>query len=313
MATCSGPPPPAARPASSVFEIKYQERQIRLDAATLYSFTGGADGAASLRRPGYGRQRRPVRNNFRRRSEAALFGGPTSPSAGSATVFEIKATNGTYASSPTTLYTFPGGNNYSGSLAGLIMDAAGDLFGTSTGFFGVPATVFEIKYQNGSYASTPTVLASFSGDAIAGGLVMDSTGDLFGVTASTGTVFEIKDTDGSYSSPITLATGLPSNAGLTIDAKGDLFGTDIFDGAYGFGWIFEIKDINGSYASSLIDIGDFAGNNQGAYPTSTLILDQAGDLFGTTEGWSTHDSGTVFEYALCNSLSTRSPATAPVR
>jgi uncharacterized repeat protein (TIGR03803 family) len=277
----------------SVFEIKFANGSYTSTPATLYSFTGGADGQLP-----YGGLVMDANGDLFGTTSGGeaggAFGGPTSPSAGSATVFEIKATNGTYASTPTTLYTFPGGNNYSASLAGLIMDAAGDLFGTSTGGFGVPATVFEIKFANGSYASTPTVLASFSGEAIAGGLVMDAAGDLFGVTGS-GTVFELKNNNGSYSSPITLATGLVSDAGLTIDAKGDLFGTDVFEGAYGFGWVFEIKDNNGTYASSPIDIGDFAGNNQGAYPTSTLILDQLGDLFGTTEGWSTHDNGTVFE------------------
>jgi uncharacterized repeat protein (TIGR03803 family) len=277
----------------SVFEIKFANGSYTSTPATLYSFTGGADGQLP-----YGGLVMDANGDLFGTTSGGeaggAFGGPTSPSAGSATVFEIKATNGTYASTPTTLYTFPGGNNYSASLAGLIMDAAGDLFGTSTGGFGVPATVFEIKFANGSYASTPTVLASFSGDTIGGGLVMDAAGDLFGVTGS-GTVFELKNNNGSYSSPITLATGLVSDAGLTIDAKGDLFGTDVFEGAYGFGWVFEIKDNNGTYASSPIDIGDFAGNNQGAYPTSTLILDQLGDLFGTTEGWSTHDNGTVFE------------------
>ena len=167
----------------SVFEIKFANGSYTSTPATLYSFTGGADGQLP-----YGGLVMDANGDLFGTTSGGeaggVFGGPTSPSAGSATVFELKATNGTYASTPTTLYTFPGGNNYSASLAGLIMDAAGDLFGTSTGGVGVPATVFEIKFANGSYASTPTVLASFSGDTIGGGLVMDAAGDLFGVTGS---------------------------------------------------------------------------------------------------------------------------------
>jgi uncharacterized repeat protein (TIGR03803 family) len=283
----------------SVFEIKFANGSYASTPTTLYSFTGAADGDL----PAGGLVMDANGNLFGTTSGGAtgVDGGPSNSTLTGGTVFELKDTNGTYASTATTLYTFTGGSDGSDPLAGLIMDAAGDLFGTTTGILnGGAATVFEIKHNNGSYASPPTVLASFTAygfaDAILGGLVMDTAGDLFGVTGNSGTVFELKNNNGSYSSPITLATGVPSDAGLVIDAKGDLFGSDIYGGANNLGWIFEIKDDNGSYDSTPIDVGDFAGNTQGAYATSTLILDQAGDLFGTTQGWKqAHDSGTVFE------------------
>jgi hypothetical protein len=66
-------------------------------------------------------------------------------------------------------------------LAGLIADAAGDLFGT-TGV-GLGGTVFEIAKTGDSYASTPTTLASFNFNIEPhAGLIADAAGDLFGTT-----------------------------------------------------------------------------------------------------------------------------------
>ena len=73
--------------------------------------------------------------------------------------------------------------------AGLIADAAGDLFGTTTegGAYGNGA-VFELV-NNGGGAYTPVTLLSFGGNNGAepfAGLIADAAGDLFGTTASGG-------------------------------------------------------------------------------------------------------------------------------
>ncbi len=80
---------------------------------------------------------------------------------GDGTVFEIPYTDGSYASTPTTLVTF---NNTNGEApdAGLYADAAGDLFGTMTsGGANGDGTVFEVPYIDGGYATTPTTLITF--------------------------------------------------------------------------------------------------------------------------------------------------------
>ena len=60
------------------------------------------------------------------------------------TVFEIAKTNGGYASTPTTLVSFNGADG-GGPQAGLIIDAEGDLFGTtSSGGANSDGTVFEV-------------------------------------------------------------------------------------------------------------------------------------------------------------------------
>jgi uncharacterized repeat protein (TIGR03803 family) len=170
-------------------------------------------------------------------------------------VFEIKntgtATAPVYSNDPTTLVSFNGSNGGE-PVAGLIMDANGNLFGTTAG----AGTVFEIQnigtIAAPIYATTPTTLAS-PGLNPNRGLIIDANGDLFGTTYQGGTygygtVFEIKNTGTVaapvYPSTITLATFDGSNgeypSGLTADANGNLFGTTAQAGASGAGTVFEI-------------------------------------------------------------------------
>ena len=84
----------------------------------------------------------------------------------------------------TTLVNF-NGTNGAEPVAGLIADAHGDLFGTTTlGGSSDHGTVFEIAKTANGYASTPTTLVSFNGtDGYSpGGLIADAHGDLFGTT-----------------------------------------------------------------------------------------------------------------------------------
>ena len=173
---------------------------------------------------------------------------------GDGTVFEIAKTATGYASTPTTLISFNGTNGRWPD-GGLVADAHGDLFGTTTygGAYG-DGTVFEIAKTATGYASTPTTLVSFNGtDGIypIGNLIADAHGDLFGVTLngganSKGTVFEIAKTAHGYAStPSTLVSfngtdGAYPEAGLIADAHGDLFGTTAGGGANSNGTVFEI-------------------------------------------------------------------------
>ena len=115
------------------------------------------------------------------------------------TVFElVNHGGGNYT--PTTLLSFNytnGANPY----AGLIADAAGDLFGTTnTGGADNLGTVFELV-NHGGVAYTPVTLLSFNGANglyPLSGLIADAAGDLFGTTRGGGadgygTVFEITD------------------------------------------------------------------------------------------------------------------------
>src|SRR5262249_53392696 len=103
---------------------------------------------------------------------------------GLGTVFELAAGSGAI----TTLANFNGANGANPD-SGVVMDAGGDLFGTTLylGNTGVGAgTVFEVA----AGSSPLTTLASFNfanGAPPAGALVMDGSGNLFGTTVYGGT------------------------------------------------------------------------------------------------------------------------------
>ena len=229
---------------------------------------------------------------------------------GEGAVFEIAKTSDGYASTPTVLASF-GGSNGNNPYAGLVADAAGNLFGTTSGGgahgYG---TVFEIAKGNSGYASKPTVLASFNGADGANpyaGLIADAAGDLFGTTSAGGAhgdgdVFEIAKTKAGYASTPTVLTsfngadgGVP-RGGLIADAAGNLFGTTYQGGAEGDGEVFEITRTETGYAKQPKILASFDGAN-GAYPLAGLIADAAGDLFGTTSAGGADGDGEVFEIA----------------
>ena len=197
---------------------------------------------------------------------------------------------------------FPGGAGGANPGGRLLVDATGNLFGTTlSGGANGSGTVFEIKKTGNSYAATPTVLASF-GSGITpsglGNLVEDAAGDLFGTTTSA--VFEVQKTGAAtYAAPVSL---VPFPVGtqigtLTIDSRGDIFGTTISGGANDDGTVFEIEKTPTGYASTPTTLASFTGADGQLtlnHP-KTLIVDANGDLFGTTDPSSQSPEGVVFE------------------
>ncbi len=116
-------------------------------------------------------------------------------------VFEIVKTQSGYARTPVLIASFNGADG-KGPVGGLIVDAAGDLFGTTEFEGGGFGTAFEIVKTQSGYASAPTTLVKLSaaaGENPYGGLVADAAGNLFGTTnnggaGGIGTVFEIVKT-----------------------------------------------------------------------------------------------------------------------
>jgi len=164
---------------------------------------------------------------------------------GYGTTFEIVKTSSGYAGTPTTLVNFDNANG-SSPYAGLIADADGNLFGTTSGggAYGY-GTVFEIVKTKRGYASTPTTLVSFDnahGSYPTAGLIADAQGNLFGTTyeggaSDLGTVFEVT---GSGFVPPRQFAGTPGSA--------DCFGKSISTLARTYGGIADAASALG-YAS----------------------------------------------------------------
>jgi uncharacterized repeat protein (TIGR03803 family) len=210
----------------------------------------------------------------------------------------------------TVLHSFTGSPDGAGPIAGLVMDAKGNLYGT-TYYGGGPdptGTVFKV-----SKSGKETVLYSFcavsgcaDGESPYVGLVMDAKGNLYGTTtgggaSGAGTVFKVtsKGKETVLYSFTGGADGAYPYAGLVMDAKGNLYGTTYYGGAggcdLGCGTVFKVTK-----AGKETVLYSFAGGTDGATPYAGLVMDAKGNLYGTTYygGTSTNcylDCGTVFK------------------
>jgi uncharacterized repeat protein (TIGR03803 family) len=259
----------------------------------LHSFTGkGGDGAfpvSPLVRDSAG-------NLYGTTELGGVFGGACGVN-GCGTVFKIDPTG-----KETVLHRFAGypidGQN---PWQGLVLDPAGNLYGTTfqggAHFWG---TVFKL-HPTGK----ETVLHSFNlanGDGIApldGSLLRDSAGNLYGTTLAggslgAGTVFKV-DSRGNetilYSFGFSNGDGFEPSGTLAKDSAGNLYGATLFGGAFNFGTIFKV-DTTGS--ESILHSFSATGGD-GAVPGGGLLLDHAGNLYGTTESGGSSYCGTIFK------------------
>jgi uncharacterized repeat protein (TIGR03803 family) len=145
------------------------------------------------------------------------------------------------------------GSNGARPWGGLVMDASGNLFGTtSMSGHNDGGTVFELTPDNGSWIFTTIYAFSAQAGQPLGTLTMDSQGNLYGTTnAGFGSVFKLTrgQSGWTYSILHTFSGGSdganPSNAGVTLDANGNIYGTAAGGGGSpncigGCGVVFEI-------------------------------------------------------------------------
>jgi uncharacterized repeat protein (TIGR03803 family) len=235
----------------------------------LYSFAGRADGGQPV-----GSLIRDADGNL---YGATNIGGEGDLSAG--VVYKLDP-----AGNETVLHSFTGGADGVFPAAGLIQDAAGNLYGTtSEGGTGNEGTVFKVdKAGNESvlYAFRNTVGGAYPQS----GVIRDSSGNVYGTTATGGvagfgTVFRI---DASGETILHSFNGLTDGedpfGSLLRDAAGNFYGTVAFGGPTENGNVFKL-DTEGNY----IVIYGFTGAADGGTPYSGVVMDSAGNLYGTTE------------------------------
>src|ERR1022692_3318787 len=193
---------------------------------------------------------------------------------------------------------------------GLIFDAAGNLYGTtSVGGTSNTGTVFELTpAADGTW--TEKVLHSFSGgtDGIHpyAGLIFDAAGNLYGTTElggayGYGTVFEVTPAAGGTWTEKVLHSfyndgtdGLEPYAGLILDAAGNLYGTTQDGGTAFTGKVFQLTTAAGGTWTEKV-VHTFGSSTDGIDPVAGLIFDGAGNLYGTTSRGGTYNLGTAFE------------------
>ena len=205
------------------------------------------------------------------------------------------------------LYSFQGGTDGYYPNGSLVLDKAGNLYGTTSFGGGSSAcpngcgTIFQI-----TPSGTENILYRFTGGSDGSkpqsSLLLDSKGNLYGTTYDGGdffwgTVFKLSPTGvltTLYAFTGNLDGGAPYGS-LIRDSKGNLYGTAQFMGAEYAGTVFELTK-----SGTEIVLYSFAGGSDGEFPQAGLVRDSEGNLYGTTltGGGSTGCSGscgTVFK------------------
>jgi uncharacterized repeat protein (TIGR03803 family) len=191
------------------------------------------------------------------------------------------------------LYIFTGGSDGALPFAGVIADAAGNLYGaTNGGGASGQGAVFQLDLSG-----TLTVLYSFIGGNDASpwaGLIADAAGNLYGTTEGgdgPGEVFQLTPSGTlNVLHNFTGRDGAVSHGTLIFDAAGNLYGTTHNGGTSGYGTVFQLDP-----SGTLTVLHSFTGGSNGAYPEAGVIADMAGNLYGTTYGGGAGGQGTVFQ------------------
>jgi uncharacterized repeat protein (TIGR03803 family) len=196
------------------------------------------------------------------------------------------------------LHSFTGSTDGAYPMAGVVLDAKDNVYGTtiSSGSAPYAGTVFKVDPTG-----KETVLYTFTGSTDGGtpesGLIRDSRGNLYGTTYAggtdgAGTVFKV-DTSGQETVLYNFTGGIdgafPTEASLVRDSAGNLYGTAPQGGTADFGVVFKI-DTTGKETV----LHSFSGKD-GKIPYGTLALDKAGNLYGTTSEGGVYGGGVIFK------------------
>ena len=265
--------------------------QAQVKYKILHKFKGGADGG-------------DPEDTLTFDASGNLYG--TTAGTTYSTVFEMSPNpDGTWTE--TVLYTFNGENDPSSVRASVILDASGNMYGTSVGGgdYG-NGTVWQLSPNSGG-SWTETILHSFTdssdGGWLVGGLIFDAAGNLYGAAShggayGYGVVYELTpNSDGTWTeNELYSFTGGMDGAGpdhpnLVFDSAGNLYGVTVGggEGTCSFifwsqcGVVYELTpNGDGTWTESVLY--RFTGGKDGGLPESTLTWD-AGEIFTVQPWW----------------------------
>ncbi len=221
------------------------------------------------------------------------------------------------------LHTFTGGEDGANPFAGLTMDRAGNLYGTTSAGGAGYGTVFQLKRLGSSWILAQ--LYSFEGGNDGNGprsrVVFGPDGTLYGTSFNgggqacggqgCGTVFKL-----SPSPAVCTAAECPWNetvlyrftggsdggepiGNLIFDQAGNIYGTTVIGGLphgcgnLGCGTVYKLTLADGSWSETVIH--EFGQNGDGTFPDGGVVFDQTGNLYGTTFAGGSSNLGTAFQ------------------
>jgi uncharacterized repeat protein (TIGR03803 family) len=203
------------------------------------------------------------------------------------------------------VHNFTGTSDGGNPLDGFVADTSGNLYGTtSAGGNSGNGAVIEF-----SKAGVESVLYSFAGgtdgSSPQAGLLRDKSGNLYGTTYAggaegTGTIFKIP-AGGTEQVLYSFAGGKDAaypEAGLIMDAQGNLYGTASAGGTYNNGAVFRLTPPKTGSMWKETLLYSFGGTGtDGQAPVASVILGAAGTLYGTTSTGGEYGYGTIYELA----------------
>jgi uncharacterized repeat protein (TIGR03803 family) len=259
--------------------------------AVVHNFTGGGDGGS------------PV-DGLMMNAKGTLFGTASAGGAhGLGAVFQIGGHG-----AQKVLHSFQGGADGATPNGGVIENAGGTLFGTTTGGGAAGAgTVYSLR------GKTETVLYSFAGGTNDGsypqaGLVMDASGNLYGTTSTggasgNGTVFElVAGNGGTWSEKLLYSFGTGTDGAapvgrVALDSAGNLYGTTSAGGANSLGTVFQLQN-KGTWQETILH--SFKAADDGYTPYAGLVADASGNFYGAATAGGNNGGGTIFELSPSN-------------
>lgn len=237
---------------------------------------------------------------------------------GCGVVFELTPDNGLWTE--TVLYTFSGVSDGATPMSSLVMDSAGNLYGTTSAGGGASAycplgcgVLFTLRRRvNGTW--TQKVLHSFcsldgcNDGADPNSLAFDGAGSLYCSTAldgiyGGGTVVQlVPRSNGTWFGRLVHsfgkgADGVSPNPGLAIDTSDYIYGTTNRGGQFSSGMAFELRPgaVIGQWSEHLLHSFCSSTNcADGGLPSAGLTVDSSGRLFGTTTTGGTAQDGTLY-------------------
>ena len=247
--------------------------------------------------------------------------------AGEGTIYQLSPSSGGKWSEKD-IYTFTGGVDGGQPQGGLIFDSSGDLYGT-TEYGGINVgqgcrlgcgTVFKLTPSSGGWSES--VLYKFAGGSTDGrnpiaSVVFDANGNLYGTTelggivisgecgGGCGSVFELSPSGGTWTEHLLYEFSGKSGDGrnpwanVILDSAGNLYGTTAAGGksiqgycGTGCGTVFKLSQSSGGWKETILLSFD---GTDGATPLAPVVFDSAGNLYGTSQGFTGDTWGTVYK------------------
>jgi uncharacterized repeat protein (TIGR03803 family) len=281
----------------------------------LYSFRGGSDGEFATR---------PVTIG----PNGSIYGTTTGggegtcsydSSSGCGVVFNVTPLP-TIPRTPTepwlekVLYRFTGEGDGGSPLSNVVFDSAGNIYGsTQIGGASNLGAVYKLTPSGGGNY-TESVIYNFAGGSDGAGpldgLIFDTAGNLYSTTGfgggasacqgGCGTVFELSPNGSGWTEKILYSfqggnDGETPNAGVVLDAAGNLYGNTWQGGAGGGGTVYELSPSGSNWNFNLI--WGFPGNG---YSVARLLRDSSGNLYGTLQSGGANGAGQAYELSFSN-------------